>query len=86
MTASSCILKERRSWRSGHHLSPREINQGSCLVFATRVAERLEGASVIWNDEFDHAYVRWQGRLYDSETPRGVRRWTQLPAVRRQRI
>ena len=67
-------------------LKSSEINCGMCFNFASDLKKALgEGATVIWNYDFDHAYVRFGGLLYDAETPYGVRRYTQLPAISRQR-
>ena len=71
-------------WRERHRLLPRQINMGPCLQFARELTARLPSSKIIWNTEFDHAYVRFQGRLYDAEVPCGVLRWEKLPAIKRQ--
>lgn len=85
MTITQKIIEVSRFFRRRHGLTSRQINEGSCHVFARAIQVCVPGASVIWNEDYDHAYLRHRGRLYDAERPRGVRRYTQLPAIRRQR-
>ena len=65
--------------------TPQQINEGSCFHFARLLKRLIPECKVIWCDDWDHGYVRFRGRLYDSETPNGVKKYTQLPAIRRQR-
>jgi len=72
-----------RAWR----LPPQKLNEGACFAFARELKKALgTGARVIWNDDWDHAYVRYGARLYDAEAPEGVRRYTSLPCIKRQKF
>ena len=85
MSVAKQVRLLAQHWRRRFGLRPSQINQGSCRIFAWELAARLPGSFVIWCEEWDHAYVRYQGRLYDAETPRGVARYTHLPEIRRQK-
>ena len=53
------------------------INQGHCMFWAF-VAYKLYSDVELWSNE-DHAFVKYNGKFYDSETPKGVDRWQELP-------
>ena len=80
-TVAKLVRAVIRAWR----ISPRKINEGFCFNFARDLKDVLPGARIIWNDDYDHAYVRYGGRLYDAEAPEGVRRYTSLPCIKRQK-
>jgi hypothetical protein len=82
---SAFIVALRRSWKADLGWTAKRINEGACVAFALHIVKAFEGARAIWAEDFDHAYVRFKARLYDAEVPRGVRRYTQLPCVKRQR-
>jgi hypothetical protein len=68
-------------------MEPEEVNAGWCEDFAYQLSVRLPGSCVLWPAEpalaYVHAYVLYEGRYYDSETPRGVDDWKKLPCFRR---
>ena len=70
-------------WRETTRMSAARINKGSCVDFANDLAKEIPGAVVCFNYQYPHAYVSYKGRHYDSETPYGVRRVTDLPCIRR---
>ena len=86
MNPAKQIRLLRTHWRRRYGLRPPQINQGSCRIFAWELAQSLPGSFVIWCEEWDHAYIRYQGRLYDAETPRGVRDYRSLPEIKRQKL
>jgi hypothetical protein len=57
------------------------INQGECFLWAY-LAYRLYSNLELW-DMGSHAFVRSKqtGKFYDSERPRGVEDWVDLPAT-----
>lgn len=85
MQPATIIRSLASQWRRDFGLTPQQINEGNCVSFAWQVTNNIPGSRVIWSEDDDHAYVRYRGRLYDAEAPQGVRRYTQLPAIRRQR-
>ncbi len=77
----------------GKHLPiPWDINCGWCDEFADRVAMLMDGAESLWDDalctdeevaEYGiHAFVRYEGRYYDSECLDGVDDFRKLPIYR----
>lgn len=53
------------------------INEGQCM-FWSYIAYKLYSGVELWSNE-DHAFVKYNGKFYDSETPKGVDRWQELP-------
>lgn len=76
-------------------LTPQQINEGECDVFANTVVDELVasgdfGAVVVDDDWFTiegetedpywrHAWIYFEGKHYDAEAPEGVEDWMQLP-------
>ena len=58
-------------------LSPRDINNGDCFRWAY-LAWCLYPDVELWTNP-NHAWVKYQDKFYDSETPNGVDDWTDLP-------
>lgn len=54
------------------------INMGECFLWAY-IAYSLYDRVQLW-DMGSHAFVRYQGKFYDSEVPDGVSDWRDLPA------
>lgn len=56
------------------------INNGCCVEFTERLLKHING-EYMWHEEFDipHAFVFYNGRYYDSESPYGVSDWKNLP-------
>lgn len=68
----------------------KDINCGDCADFAERLKERVPECEIFKDGEikngrhgFIHAYVRYRGLFYDSETPDGVSDWRLLPCYAR---
>ena len=70
-------------WKTTVSKGPVAINNGWCGSFAQDLTEAIPGSTVQWNYRYPHAYVSYKGRHYDSETPYGVRRVTDLPCIQR---
>jgi hypothetical protein len=70
-------------WKMNTSKEPIAINSGWCGDFARDLSQELPGSSVRWDYKHAHAYVSFNGRYYDSETPSGVRRVKNLPCVQR---
>lgn len=57
------------------------INNGFCRVFAFEIT-KLYPTAVYYEKTYlyiPHAFVKYCGKYYDSETPDGVRNWMDLP-------
>lgn len=64
---------------------PRLINNGDCYLWA-RVVSLLVPTAELWAVDLSagaHAFVRLDGRFYDSERLDGCQRWQDLEYVRR---
>ena len=70
-----------------------EINCGNCESFAHDVVGILGSGEVFWHEElldcskreaayWSHCFILYNGKAYDSETPKGVNRWRDLPCFR----
>ena len=57
----------------------KDINYGRCFLWAY-TAFRLYKRVELWDFEI-HAFVRYEGRFYDSERPLGELDWRDLPAT-----
>lgn len=57
--------------------TPEIINEVACDMFAEELAEAWPGAVVRWGS--GQAWVEFNGRHYDAETPDGVEDWRDLP-------
>jgi len=84
--APAIVRRLVRQWFTETGLRPEAINSGSCYSFAQCLIHALPDSRLIWSDKYDHAYVRYRGRLYDAEAPRGVRDYRSLPCIKRQKI
>lgn len=58
---------------------PKEINYGRCFIWAY-IAFRLYKRVELWSFNV-HAFVRYDGKFYDSERPLGEDDWKDLPAT-----
>lgn len=57
---------------------PAKINRGLCMRWAYMAFHMFEGVE-LW-DYGSHAFIRYQGKFYDSERLQGVEDWKDLPA------
>ena len=66
-------------------LTPRQINEHDCFNWAFRVYNRVPGTKIVGHniDGEGQSCIEYQGRFYDSETPKGKRNWWELPTYRR---
>lgn len=89
---SNEIEKENRLYKNKYNMSPYEINHGSCLDFAYRVARKIETAEVLKSWEYYdncttiHVWVKYNEKHYDSEKPKGVDKAELLPVFKRNGI
>jgi hypothetical protein len=65
-------------------MTPQQINNGWCWVFAVRLCKVLGADATIVNTTGHegvfpgHSVVLYQGRYYDAESPQGVEKLTEL--------
>jgi hypothetical protein len=59
--------------------TPQLINQGMCWQWAYLAHKTFKDVE-LW-DTCDHAFVRYQGKFYDSQKPFGEYDWRNLPAA-----
>lgn len=85
------IINERvRAFIDAGSKSAWGINNGECQEFAEDIASKVKGAEIfesgfgVWEDapEPTHFFIRYNGRWYDAEAPRGVKSWKDLPIFR----
>jgi hypothetical protein len=59
-------------------VKPNRINHGQCFIWAYLAYKSFKGVELY--DTNCHAFVRYNGRYYDSERPKGEKNWYDLPA------
>lgn len=59
---------------------PNEINYGQCFQWAY-LARQLYSGIELWDLKY-HAFVKYKGKFYDSETPNGIKDWRKLPIIK----
>lgn len=70
-------------------LTPKQINEGECEEFAEKVRHIIPEAKIEEiQDHFEdivmrHFYLKYKSKYYDSETPKGVAHWSDLPVYQR---
>ena len=69
----------------------KDINAGQCVDFAWDLIEKADkkkilGAQYRTDKHEAHAWVKFQGRYYDAEVPRGAKHWWDLPFWKRRRV
>lgn len=57
---------------------PKQINKGLCMRWAYMAYQMFEGVE-LWYIA-NHAFIRYQGKFYDSERLQGEEDWKDLPA------
>jgi len=95
-TIHKCVNSLVRLWDDIFDIDAWHINCGDCEDFACNLVEIWGDGAVFWGEEFivpdsflqdelcgHHAFARIKDKYYDSECPRGVRCWTQLPCFKR---
>lgn len=60
-------------------VDPPEINYGKCFIWAY-IAFHLYEDVELWSFG-NHAFVKYDGKFYDSERPNGEEDWSDLPAT-----
>lgn len=65
---------------------PEIVNGGGCYQFAVDLATILPNAVAMVEWKQAHAFVKYRGRFYDSETPVGVKNHKDLGCYRRLRV
>lgn len=60
------------------HIHRDRINRGHCFAWAYIAFNLFEGVE-IWDTD-SHAFVKYQGKFYDSDKPEGEEDWKDLPA------
>lgn len=60
-----------------------EINQGNCGKVASRVAQQIDGVTVLEVGTGDHFWIEYNGKHYDAEVPTGVDTFRELPIFAR---
>jgi hypothetical protein len=85
------LIQEHRNYGKGK--TPWQINNGYCQEFADELVHRLRAGQVLEIDPDwfysdptsapSHAFVKYGGKYYDSETPLGVEDPLNLPIFKR---
>jgi hypothetical protein len=57
------------------------INNGYCAAFAEDIIKLYPSAEYYWEEYNDipHAFIKYNNKYYDSESPDGVDNWKDLP-------
>jgi hypothetical protein len=57
------------------------INNGYCAQFASDIIKLYPSAEYYWEEYkgIPHAFVKYNNKYYDSESPNGVLSWKDLP-------
>lgn len=63
-----------------HYNNPIEINFGDCFKWAF-IAYRLFNDVELWSHEI-HAFIKYRGRFYDSETLDGIKNWRRIRTIK----
>jgi hypothetical protein len=71
-------------------MSAYDINDGNCQQFAQELRKRVPGSEMleagflVWEDAPEplHFFVRYKGRYYDAESPKGEESWRNLSIFR----
>lgn len=69
--------------------TPRVCNNGFCDIFAGNLTKKLKGAetySTEWSDggkTFGHVWIKYKGKFYDAEVPKGVSKLEDIPYIKR---
>lgn len=91
------ILDLIEEWRDEFDTGPKQINSGSCAIFAMDVAEECPSAMLVKTgnekvsglvslnevDDPAHVWVTDGEYHYDAEVPTGVNDWKELPVFQR---
>jgi hypothetical protein len=68
-------------------LTPKEINNGYCDMWAKLFVEKFGGKHQwtfdIPNDVNGHAWVKLNNKFYDAEVPKGVSKLEEIPYIQR---
>jgi hypothetical protein len=56
----------------------KNINKGRCFAWAYLAFKIFDGVE-LW-DTWGHAFIKYRGKFYDSDRPRGEKDWRDLPA------
>lgn len=65
-------------------LTPRTINDGSCMLWALLARRHCRKAKLLKVTRFGlHSFVKINDRFFDSETPEGIEDWRNLPYFKR---
>ena len=68
-------------------LTPKEINNGYCDMWAELFVEKFGGKHQwtydIPNDPNGHSWVKLNGKFYDAEVPKGVSKIEDIPYIQR---
>ena len=60
--------------------NPREVNYGNCMRWAYTAYHMFKKVE-LWDTDC-HAFIKYEGKYYDSETLDGVNDWKELPTNR----
>lgn len=63
------------------------INKGYCFLWALEFKKRFYDSTLyLTKYHGGHAFIFYNGRFYDSETPNGAKSWHRLNTFRRDRL
>jgi len=83
MTITQAILTVLDEYLE-HCDTPADVNTGGCYDFADDVHAIMPGATIRIEHDI-HAFLCYDGQYYDSETPYGVSRPSELPFFKRMK-
>ena len=62
-------------------ITSEDINGGDCYWWALVFVELIGGVLYTYGHQGGHAFVKFDGRWYDAESPNGVLRWQELKCI-----
>ena len=69
--------------------TPEVCNNGFCDIFADNLVAELKGAEIYSTEQsdggktFGHVWIKYRGKFYDAEAPKGVKKIEELPYIKR---
>ena len=64
-------------------IATRTINKGYCFEWARRANQLCPASEIFYIRRLiPHAFIRYCGRWYDAQLPKGAHHWQQLPLLK----
>lgn len=87
MNINKVIQDTIKEYKKKYNDSPKEINFGNCDQFAWDVIKKMGGESEILSYQdvlFEHCFIKYKNKYYDSECSNGVTHYKLLPHFKRK--